>query len=66
MIVGGLRDEMDAKIRTDKTGAAGDNNCLHHVTERNGTERNARKERNRTEGTEWNVITYINYYLNSV
>ena len=51
MIVGGLRDEMDAQIRTDKTGAASDNNCLHGM-ERNGTERN--------------VITYINYYLNSV
>ena len=42
MIVGGLRDEMDAKIRTDKTGAASDNNCLHEMdgTERNGTEYN--------------------------
>ena len=62
MIVGGLCDEMDAQIRTDKTGAASDNNCLLHGTERNEMERNG-TERN---GTEENVITYINYYLNSV
>ena len=53
MIVGGLRDEMDAQIRTDKTGAASDNNCLLHGMECNGTEWNGMErngmERNRTE-----------------